>query len=430
MASTTNPLLKQSFLTPKMVTASKTLTGTDSGTAWTNTNATADVTLTLPKAIVNSSHIGGLQYTFLVSNGAHNINVAPLAGDAIRGVAVGTPYQIPGGLGSVLTLVCLVSGYWETVGGDVFPNGITTSGPSTMAGPVTIAAGAGGDGLDITPSASGNAIGISLGTATGFNALVVANSAGKFVMDILANGNFEMGTFGNTQLSFYTNNASRVFISGQGAVEIAAPSTATSCLALATSNYPWLNGANLGTIDLGLAGGIFGYTDGQMSMVSNGYFDGSTWRYKRVTQNALEFSLTAGGDFQWLSGGSGAAGGAFTFATRMTLLQNGNAGFGTNYCASPDSFWGAYKGVVGSTAGIRIGYSTTQDNYYDADNHYFRTSADSSLMTVSGSTGISVTVTSSTTSPAAGGAGALPATPTGYMQLTINGTVRRIPYYT
>jgi len=36
---------------------------------------------------------------------------------------------------------------------------------------------------------------------------------------------------------------------------------------------------------------------------------------------------------------------------------------------------------------------------------------------------------SSTTAPAAGGAGALPATPAGYLTLTINGVLHQIPYY-
>lgn len=86
-------------------------------------------------------------------------------------------------------------------------------------------AGSGGDGLDITPSSTGNAIGISLGTATAFNGIVIANSAGKFVADILANGNFEMGTFSGTQLSFYTNNATRLTIASGGLISSSAPVT-------------------------------------------------------------------------------------------------------------------------------------------------------------------------------------------------------------
>jgi hypothetical protein len=41
----------------------------------------------------------------------------------------------------------------------------------------------------------------------------------------------------------------------------------------------------------------------------------------------------------------------------------------------------------------------------------------------------SLTATSTTTAPAAGGAGALPATPLGYYSVTINGTARQVAYY-
>jgi hypothetical protein len=44
-------------------------------------------------------------------------------------------------------------------------------------------------------------------------------------------------------------------------------------------------------------------------------------------------------------------------------------------------------------------------------------------------TGMSFRPNASTTAPAAGGAGALPATPAGYMEMTVNGTVRKVPYY-
>ncbi len=44
-------------------------------------------------------------------------------------------------------------------------------------------------------------------------------------------------------------------------------------------------------------------------------------------------------------------------------------------------------------------------------------------------TGISIAPATTTTAPAAGGAGALPATPTGYANITIGGTVRKMAYY-
>ena len=37
--------------------------------------------------------------------------------------------------------------------------------------------------------------------------------------------------------------------------------------------------------------------------------------------------------------------------------------------------------------------------------------------------------TTATTGVSAGGAAGLPATPAGYLQVTINGTIRKIPFY-
>jgi hypothetical protein len=42
---------------------------------------------------------------------------------------------------------------------------------------------------------------------------------------------------------------------------------------------------------------------------------------------------------------------------------------------------------------------------------------------------LAISPTTTTTAPAAGGAGALPATPAGYATITINGTSHQIPYY-
>jgi hypothetical protein len=146
-----------------------------------------------------------------------------------------------------------------TVNGSLAVTGnLTVTGSSTLTAPVVInstagqtsltvngaagqstirsVAGVGGDGLDITPSPSGNAIGISLGTATGFNAIAIANSNGDFIADILANGNFEMGTVGATQLSFYTSNGTRVVISPAGNVTIAAPSSGSALTVDGTSS--------------------------------------------------------------------------------------------------------------------------------------------------------------------------------------------------
>jgi hypothetical protein len=57
--------------------------------------------------------------------------------------------------------------------------------------------------------------------------------------------------------------------------------------------------------------------------------------------------------------------------------------------------------------------------------------ASGASLTIAGASPLSLpNVTVTTTSPVAGGAGALPATPAGYMAITIAGVARRIPFYT
>lgn len=58
-----------------------------------------------------------------------------------------------------------------------------------------------------------------------------------------------------------------------------------------------------------------------------------------------------------------------------------------------------------------------------------QTSADGSGNKLQVNGGVSIAPSTTTTAPAAGGAGALPATPTGYATIRINGTDRKFPYY-
>lgn len=91
-------------------------------------------------------------------------------------------------------------------------NVATLSG--SAAGNITIAA----------PSSGAN-LTLSAGNATNQNLLSASNTAGSFLLDVLASGNFEMGTVGATQLSFYTNNVTRLAISPAGNFAIGSPSS-------------------------------------------------------------------------------------------------------------------------------------------------------------------------------------------------------------
>jgi hypothetical protein len=129
MASTTTPVLKQAFWTPKAFTSNHTLTGTDSGLACTNAGATATVTLTLPSATPPPTATGvgkqakGLAYQILVS-AAQSIVVQPLAADTIRGLAAGAALTLTAA-GQIIQLESLAPGYWEVTNGNVFPDGLT-----------------------------------------------------------------------------------------------------------------------------------------------------------------------------------------------------------------------------------------------------------------------------------------------------------------
>lgn len=140
MASVNAPLLKQPFIQPKAVTASRTLTGTDSGTAWCNTNATASITFTLPLAAVGLTALAtGVLFQFLVSSATETIVITPKTGDTIRGQTTSASLTLSTE-GSFVQLECLTPGFWEVITGNV-------TGGGGGSGTVTSVGAANSDGL-------------------------------------------------------------------------------------------------------------------------------------------------------------------------------------------------------------------------------------------------------------------------------------------
>lgn len=99
------PLLGQAFIGNKILSASAHLSGTDSGKAFVNTQATAGITVSLPKAAP------GLRFIF-VETVAHNMVISPVSTDAFRGSAAGATKTLSG-LGQNFLITCVIPGFWE-----------------------------------------------------------------------------------------------------------------------------------------------------------------------------------------------------------------------------------------------------------------------------------------------------------------------------
>ena len=141
MASLTEPTYKQPLIIPKALTKSVVLTGTDSGSAYTNKYATGSITITLPSATpppgaISVNQAGrGLSYQFLCV-AAQNMVIQPLAGDAIRGSSAGVATTLAA-VGKLLWLICLTPGYWEIVSTGASSGGGSlsiTDGTNTVTG--------------------------------------------------------------------------------------------------------------------------------------------------------------------------------------------------------------------------------------------------------------------------------------------------------
>lgn len=99
------PLIGQAFLGTKILGASASLSGTDSGKAFVNTGAAGSITITLPQAAP------GLRYIF-VETTAQNMVITPQTTDTIRGSSIGVATTLSS-LGGALLLTCVTPLFWE-----------------------------------------------------------------------------------------------------------------------------------------------------------------------------------------------------------------------------------------------------------------------------------------------------------------------------
>lgn len=117
--------LRRFGINPKELTANYTVPNGDMyGLIYCNTNAAANITVTLPAATP------GKQIGFLTTNATKTITVAMgITTDAIRGFTAGSSLTLTTAQGSYSTLVCIIKGFWEWIQSSFAPY---------MFGPVTI----------------------------------------------------------------------------------------------------------------------------------------------------------------------------------------------------------------------------------------------------------------------------------------------------
>jgi hypothetical protein len=201
MATNTAPTYKAPFTAPKVITKNKTLLGTDSGSAWVNTGATGNITITLPLATPpHSGPTQGLVYQFLVAN-AHTITVQPLTNDTIQGNAGPGVATVLTTQGTIYQIECIRPGFWEVL---VWGNGGAPSAgvsqivagtnititPAGGTGAVTINASGGGSS-NVGASIITGWYGIAAGGATNFqNYSVLVRAIGAGIVNTCASIKF------------------------------------------------------------------------------------------------------------------------------------------------------------------------------------------------------------------------------------------------
>jgi len=169
MANSHNyPLIGQAFIGSKTLSASFSLSGTDSGKAFTNAPATGSITITLPL-----SRPGLVYYVKVVA--AQNIVIQPQTADAIQGSAAGASITLSG-VGTTAEFVCYTPGIWDTA-----PS-TTIGGPSTLIAPVVINATAGQISLTVNAPSAGVSINAVSASSTAIFAqeATISSSGGDY----------------------------------------------------------------------------------------------------------------------------------------------------------------------------------------------------------------------------------------------------------
>lgn len=159
--------------------------------------------------------------------------------------------------------------------------------------------------------------------------------------------------------------------------------TTTGNAALGTTSSSW--GSGFRAVEVGAQGNAyFSATSGSFNslLTNNAYFDGSNWKYVRTAAATHIEQIT--GTLKFMTAPSGSAGGNITWTQQLQVDTNGATARTMILTAATPT-----------VAAGQVGFGNT----------------------------------TATTVGAAGGASALPATPVGYLAISVGGTNYKIPYY-
>lgn len=370
MASVNAPLLKQPFIQPKAVTASRTLTGADSGTAWCNTNATASITFTLPLAAVGLTALAtGVLFQFLVSSATETIVITPKTGDTIRGQTTSASLTLSTE-GSFVQLECLTPGFWEVITGNV-------TGGGGGSGTVTSVGAANSDGLIVITGtnpvtttgtidfnlSSGAAADLAL-AATALQGIFVADSvtgAGTSGSPLELSGDSASpgatmlyGTNASSTKGWYPQSsggsAETTFTQAGGTSQVyTVPASANFVYAICIGGGGGGGGAGFKAAGQTVGGGGGGQGGGISIM---------TWRAADLGASvAVTFGSTSGGTGggggNAATGGNGIAGTPGTFASFGPLMAYGGnpGGAGSSGAGAPGTGTGQGSWQAGTNGG-------------------------------------------------------------------------------
>ena len=351
--------------------------------------------------------------TLTVGNSSSTSNGAITLGGGITGVGL---VQSGGGQLTVQGKPLIVT---ATGGSSLSIAG--SAGTGATAG-TTISMTAGNTGSSSTSPGGAVTITGGTGNATAASGTVSLVGGGGFSTTGTAGDVSIQGGLGNTQslsggINFLTNNATRESINNAGNVSIAAPASGSSL----TVN----NAGGVSVASEILASPATSHTG--IAILANGQASGNRGWGMRVDTSG-GFKIATADDTGLISGvptgtlmqigrsGVAVTSQAFGNATdnpTTNFLGTGTSTFGGNVgvgTASPDSVFQVLS--TSPSAGLRVGYSGTSVNYYDADAHHFRAAAGTGYVDMT-SSGVTVGA------PTGGAQGAGTVNATG---LYVNGT--------